>query len=181
MRPMIYVSGPLTKFPEGANEEWNVYRALHVGELVWELGMLPYVPHLTLYWYRAQQTFQKFGFRPWNPGQWLMLDLEVLQRCDGLVRILGQSAGADIETRMARLFGIPQTVIDLEWSHSRIRQQLSKLKDAIDLAPLEPAAPESEAGEGGSVASARTGPTLKLHSSRCPCDRCSDTGPCESE
>lgn len=60
--------------------------------------MTPFVPHLNLLWH--------FGF-PRPLAYWLQYDLDVLIHCDALVRIAGESQGADAEVAFAEKNGIP--------------------------------------------------------------------------
>jgi hypothetical protein len=48
MKNMVYVAGPIT-LPKGAMRE-NAVRACRVGELVVEAGMVPLIPHLSVFW-----------------------------------------------------------------------------------------------------------------------------------
>jgi len=43
--------------------------------------------------------------RDWTT--WIAIDLELLSKCDALIRLPGESKGADIEVDYARLNGIP--------------------------------------------------------------------------
>lgn len=93
-RLMVYVAGPYTKPDPCA----NTHRAVHVGQDLWDEGYCPVIPHLTLLWNSIIP----------NPYQmWMDLDLLWLERCDVVLRLLGESSGADKEEEHARKVGIP--------------------------------------------------------------------------
>ena len=91
---LIYISGP---FSNGDVTE-NTRRACEVGNELLERGCIPFIPHLSLFWH--------FAF-PKSWGTWMKIDLEILSRCDGILRIRGESIGADKEVRLADKLGIP--------------------------------------------------------------------------
>lgn len=86
--PMIYVAGPYTK-PEPVE---NVHRMIRIGDALWDLGVVPIVPHLSLLWQMV---------RPREYEEWLEYDLHIMARCDAVLRVPGKSLGADREVRMA--------------------------------------------------------------------------------
>lgn len=95
MRPFVYVAGPYTA-PDPVS---NTRTALDVATRLLDSGrVVPFVPHLSLFWDlihpRPHQT-------------WLDLDLDVIHRCDALLRIPGVSAGADLEVQHAEQFSLP--------------------------------------------------------------------------
>lgn len=94
-RPVIYIAGPYTK-PDPAINVHNAVKvadALMDGHLAW-----PIVPHLTHLWHTIS---------PRDYPDWIALDLALLDRCDGLIRLLGESPGADGEVTRARAVGLP--------------------------------------------------------------------------
>jgi hypothetical protein len=93
----IYVAGPITS---SGNLLLNVRRALYAGTDLLRKGYAPYVPHLTCYWeIVAPENF--------HYEDWLRLDIEYLSICDGLLRLDGESKGADREAAFAQEHGIP--------------------------------------------------------------------------
>lgn len=90
----IYVAGPLTV----GGELRNVYRAIHAGERMRKLGLIPVVPHLFAFWDIVAPG-------P-NYDEWLALDLKFLEKCDLLLRLPGESKGADREVERARELGV---------------------------------------------------------------------------
>ena len=103
----VYVSGPLFCHGTAAvdvNPITNVRRALEVAEELKAYGLVPYVPHLTLFWAAMM------GEQPRE--YWLALDKAWLARCDYLVRLPGESLGSDEEVAEANWLGIPTYCLD---------------------------------------------------------------------
>lgn len=95
MRPFVYVAGPYTH-PDPVS---NTRTALDVATRLLDSGhVVPFVPHLSLFWDLIHP-------RPYRT--WLDYDLDVIDRCDALLRIPGESAGADIEVDYAHDEKIP--------------------------------------------------------------------------
>ena len=92
----VFISGPYTN-----PDPWtNTVKAISVGEEVMKVeGFTVYVPHLNHYWewYHFQHSYE------W----WLAYDLEWLKKCDCLLRIPGESSGADREEEYALQYSIP--------------------------------------------------------------------------
>jgi len=86
---MVYVAGPYT-IPDPVV---NTNKALRAGNYLLDTGLvIPYVPHLTMFWHLLH---------PHEYEVWLRYDIEVLKRCDALVRLPGESSGADGEVVIA--------------------------------------------------------------------------------
>lgn len=63
-----------------------------------ELGFAPFCPHLTHFLHlNHAQPYEK----------WLALDAAFLKTCDAVIRIDGESNGADKEIELAKTLGIP--------------------------------------------------------------------------
>jgi hypothetical protein len=93
----VYVAGPYTApTPEGVVE--NVERAVAHATHLLRAGLYPYVPHLSHYW-EAQH--------PHHYEVWMTLDFGWVARCDALLRLDGESRGADREVDLARQLGLP--------------------------------------------------------------------------
>lgn len=90
----VYVAGPYSK----GDQVLNVRAAIEAADRLAAAGHSPYVPHLTMLWHLVSP-------RPYS--WWLALDLEWLAVCDAVVRLPGDSAGADGETAEADRLGIP--------------------------------------------------------------------------
>ena len=90
----IYVAGPYTK----GDVALNVKHALYAATVLFAMGYMPYVPHLTHFWHLIY---------PHDYEDWMRLDFEWIRRCDALLRLSGESAGADREVAFATELGIP--------------------------------------------------------------------------
>jgi hypothetical protein len=90
----IFIAGPYTK----GDVAINVKNAMDTADEIIELGHAPFCPHLThfLHMNRAQ-PYEK----------WLAVDAEFLKSCDLVIRISGESNGADKEVALANELGIP--------------------------------------------------------------------------
>ncbi len=100
-RPVVYVSGPLTCGGKNAKEivHRNVTEAVKLGDLLWDKGYLPIVPHITEAW-------QAITPKKWE--WWMRYDAHQIARCcDALYRFGGPSEGADLEVELAHRFQIP--------------------------------------------------------------------------
>ena len=91
----VYVAGPL--FSSGLPTH-NVRSAMAVGSQLIDLGYVPFVPHLNVFW--------EVAF-PRSEAEWLQWDLDWLASCDAMLRLPGHSNGADIEEETAKRLGIP--------------------------------------------------------------------------
>lgn len=92
---LVYIAGPL-----GTVDPWtNAHNAMRYGQRICELGHVAVVPHEHVIWATV------------CPGQshqeWLRRDLAVLRRCDCLIRLPGDSPGADREVKEAEELGLP--------------------------------------------------------------------------
>jgi hypothetical protein len=86
----IYVSGPFTK----GDRTVNVRNAMIAGKELMAKGHFPFVPHLSFF-------FDLMFPHSWD--HWMEFDLNFLDKCDALVRLPGESKGADIEVHHAQL------------------------------------------------------------------------------
>lgn len=84
----IFISGPYTK----GDVAENVRNAIHAGDYVANLGHVPFIPHLTHFWHLLIP--HKYEF-------WMQQDETWLNCCDAILRISGESAGADREVAKA--------------------------------------------------------------------------------
>jgi hypothetical protein len=92
-KSLIYIAAPYTSNPEA-----NVKKALEAADKLWELGYVPFVPHLTHLWHTQSP-------KPYE--QWIEMGSAVLERCDGLLRLPGESPGADREMEIAQKLDMP--------------------------------------------------------------------------
>lgn len=94
-RFLVYIAGPYTN-PDPVD---NTRKVIEVANVLLDSGIVvPYVPHLTLFWH----------FHTPRPiGDWYQYDLDILARCEGLLRLAGESTGADAEVAFAEANHIP--------------------------------------------------------------------------
>lgn len=107
----IYVSGPIG--PNDAGRQERVDVAVVAARALIEAGLFPFVPHL---WSLADgDSFASYE-------SWLAYDLAWLERCDAVLRIPGESPGADREVARAKQIGLPTFfTVDglLKWARER--------------------------------------------------------------
>lgn len=84
----IYIAGPLTV----GDQAINVRNAMDAGSKLLASGFVPFIPHLTWFWHLCN---------PEAYDDWIEMDLKWLLKCDALLRLPGESKGADIEVRFA--------------------------------------------------------------------------------
>lgn len=94
MRERIYVAGPYTK----GDVAENVHKAFKAANDLADLGFAPFVPHFTHFWHLIFQRPYEF---------WLELDNQFLPCCQAILRLPGESNGADKEVAYAEKLGIP--------------------------------------------------------------------------
>lgn len=114
-KPLVYLAGPYTQ-PDCVE---NTHDALKIGTWLVEDGLVtPFIPHVSLLWHMV--TPRPYDF-------WLDYDIEVLAKCDALLRLPGESAGADKEVAFALDCGIPvfYSKTDLrEWAKGQEERKL---------------------------------------------------------
>lgn len=114
-RPVIYIAGPYTNPDPVENTHNTVKFASHL----WTSGLAyPLVPHLSMLWH---------AIAPRPVEDWYEIDLAHMQRCDGVIRLPGDSTGADAEVAYAVGLGIPvlespYAVWASTYHHGRIRE-----------------------------------------------------------
>ena len=108
----VYIAGPISN---GENNSMgyqavvdNIRNAILIGGRVADMGCSPMVPHLTHFWNLMDP-------RPYQ--DWLRIDDEWVLVSDVVLRISGNSAGADREVALALSHGIP-VVYTLEDLHA---------------------------------------------------------------
>lgn len=104
---LVYVAGPISKGDVGG----NVRRAFAAACELMAAGLTPVVPHGSCFWGAAVTPDGAFrpevSHGPFTHADWLAVCLPVVRRCDALVRLPGESSGADMEAAEARSRGIP--------------------------------------------------------------------------
>lgn len=90
----IYISSPYTKGDQGVNVGAQI-NALH---RIMDLGGCPIAP---LIYHYAHIT------RPRTYEEWMAIDLELVRCADAVLRLPGESSGADREVELALRLGKP--------------------------------------------------------------------------
>lgn len=88
----VYIAGPLSKDPLDGTRN-----AINAGTALLERGFAPYVPHLTSFWHIVS---------PQAYETWMELDFAFEDVCDVLLRLDGESKGADREVAHAKARGM---------------------------------------------------------------------------
>lgn len=89
----VYIAGPYTK-PDPCV---NTRQAILVADELLSKGLIPFVPHLSHFWHTLS---------PKSHREWLRYDLHWVRVCDCLLRLPGESTGADMEVEEANRQGI---------------------------------------------------------------------------
>lgn len=92
----VYVAGPISLGDLGE----NLRRGLEAANKLVAAGHHPFLPHLSIYWNLAAPP------GPETHDFWLWYDFEWLRQCDAIVRLPGESVGADREVAEAERCGI---------------------------------------------------------------------------
>jgi hypothetical protein len=91
----VYIAAPYSK---GIPDEIFV-RVIEAAERLSELGYVPFIPHtMTFMWALRYQHPVHF---------WYAFDLHWLEDCHALLRLPGESRGADAEAARAEQLGLP--------------------------------------------------------------------------
>lgn len=115
-RPRVYVSGPMS---QGDRIE-HLCDALNAMRQLIRLGVAPLCPQL---------SFLVSGLLPnveWR--EWMEIDLAWVRVADAVLRLPGESRGADIECEVARLKGLPvftQTTDVAKWAVDQARKAVA--------------------------------------------------------
>jgi len=116
----VYISGPYTK-PDPVQ---NTRRAIIVADRVRDAGAAPFLPHLFMAWHLVSPAAYE---------EWMDLCLAWVPKCDAMLRMFGESEGADREVELARSLGIPVfESLDalLKWMRGR---QVIEVKKTLNL------------------------------------------------
>lgn len=90
----VFIASPYTLGDVGV----NVKTTMDVADELMDLGFNPFIPLL----YHFQHITNP---RPYE--DWIKIDLEWLSKCDCVLRLIGESSGADGEVARAKELGIP--------------------------------------------------------------------------
>jgi len=101
---LVYIAGPYTN---GSVED-NVRAAVLMGDVLARQGHAVYIPHLMHHWNKEIPHVYTF---------WMIICLEIVSRCDAVLRLPGESLGADLECDRAKACGIPvfKTIEELNY------------------------------------------------------------------
>lgn len=113
MRPRVYIAGPITK----GNLADNVNQATAMFVQLAKLGFAPLCPHWSVYskpcgnadW-QGDRTLcygTRNGNRDMSHADWIGVDLPWVEVADALIRLPGDSSGADAEVSHAVARGVP--------------------------------------------------------------------------
>lgn len=91
----IYIASPYTK----GDQFCNVQKQIDCANKLIDMGYIPFSPLLMSVYLHAQIE------REWEI--WMEIDYAWVERCDGLIRLEGESKGADAEVEYAKKIGIP--------------------------------------------------------------------------
>ena len=101
VRPILYVAGPMTLHGDHYR---NVGIGMAAGYRALRLGWAPYIPHLDAL------TTMALGFSgdlPVSYEEWMHLDFVFVRASYALLRLPGESPGADREVDLAMSLGKP--------------------------------------------------------------------------
>jgi hypothetical protein len=110
MKKRVYLAGPITKgcLAHNINQATDAFIALC------KKGYAPFAPHWSCYSGRANKTAEGHvvAFAGVTPNElthedWYGLDLAWVEVSDAVLRLPGESRGADLEVACARGRGIP--------------------------------------------------------------------------
>jgi len=90
----IYIAGPYTN----GDVAINVREAISAGDYLSRFGWDVIIPHLSHFWHLLFPHPYEF---------WIEYDIRRLHECDALLRLEGESTGADQEVEIAKEMGIP--------------------------------------------------------------------------
>ncbi len=90
----VYIAGPYSH----GDPCVNTYTAVQAANVLLDHGYAPFVPHLNHLWHTISP-------RPYK--DWMDLDNQFLLCCDAVLRLPGESHGADQEVESAGLNGLP--------------------------------------------------------------------------
>lgn len=94
-RPLCYVAAPYSI----DDPVENTHDAVLIGDEIQASGLVTaYIPHLNLLWHLI---------KPHDVEYWYLYDIAILARSDVLLRMPGESGGADDEVIFAEKKGIP--------------------------------------------------------------------------
>lgn len=109
MRAVVYIAGPLTQ----GHQMNNIREALAYYNVLIESGYAPICPHLAFF----SQIMEDHDYE-----EWMDVDFALISKSDVLLRIPGDSPGADREVEFALERGIPVVEVAGRLSHSDLNR-----------------------------------------------------------
>ena len=94
LRLRVYIAGPYTI----GDTILNIRAAIKAGDRVLKAGHIPFIPHTNMLWHLVC---------PHEAQVWYDWDLEWLMMCNAMIKLPGESVGADREECWARAWGKP--------------------------------------------------------------------------
>ena len=108
----VYIAGPMTLGDTGA----NVTRGMEAAHRLMDHGLSPLCPHLTHFLHIMRP-------RPYQ--EWVESDFPWLEVSDAVLRLPGESKGADKEEELAGEWGIPVFIDEeLLYREARFRERV---------------------------------------------------------
>lgn len=106
-RPKAYIAGPISNGATLTREAMsdNMLKGIVFANRMWDLGYVPFCPQLSVAWHNVC---------PRHYHDWIEYDKSWLELCDVLIRMPGESKGADLEEEYAKEAGIPVLKTDEE-------------------------------------------------------------------
>ncbi len=92
----VYVAGPVSK----GDMAHNIHQAIDAADKLMAVGYTVFVPHLTFFWHLIN------GMR-FEHEKWMAQDFAWLELCNALIRLPGESKGADMEVDFCKEHSIP--------------------------------------------------------------------------
>ncbi len=114
-RKVVFVTGPLLDAKRGDMPE-NVMRAHNAGLKLLKAGLIPVVHHSRVFWGNKINRTVSGIFLGWTPEsvvigteveEWCEMNMEILRRCDALLRLPGVDVISDREMAEAKYHKIP--------------------------------------------------------------------------
>lgn len=112
MKKCIYVASPYTK----GRVVDNIRNPILVGDELIKLGYTPFLPLLTHFWDLIS---------PHSYEEWMTMDFVWILKCDALLRLPGESSGADreVEHALAHDISVFHSVEELDQYFKHLGQE----------------------------------------------------------
>lgn len=100
---LVYVAGPMS----GDDVNANIQEAMRIASTLYRTGYNVLLPHLNQYLQRYWEQQELDDLLAWGYKEWMSADFAMLEKCDVLLRMEGESPGSDQEVAFAMGRGIP--------------------------------------------------------------------------